>query len=177
MKKISVIFIALFMIAALAGAQHGAGPLGDHGAAGEHGGPGGGATVGSDGTIYISSVTVDTTAGTASQAIKAVNPAGTVVWTATLSNAGHVTLSDGNLIVESASRASDGAVTTTLTAISAASGATAWTKSINGRVELFPFNGGTYALVVVPATTSGGTAARSLMGISNSGSTLFTLAL
>jgi len=60
-----------------------------------------------------------------------------VAWTVTLSAGGHVTLSDGNLIVESASRASDGTVTTTLTAISTASGATAWTKTINGRVELF----------------------------------------
>jgi hypothetical protein len=68
-------------------------------------------------------------------------------------------------------------VTTTLTALSTASGATAWTKSISGRVELFPFNSGTYAIVVVPAAKSGGTATRSLMGISNNGSTLFTLAL
>src|SRR5947207_13077150 len=177
MKKISVVFLAVFMIAAIASAQHGGGPMGEHGLGDERGGPGGDAIVGSDGNIYLSSVIVDTTANTATQTIKAVSPAGTVVWTATLSAAGHPTLSDGNLIVEHASRASDGTVTTTLTAIATASGATAWTKTINGHVELFPFSGGTYAMVVVPPTTSGGTATRSLIGISNGGSTLFTLAL
>ena len=162
MKKVSVVFAALLMVAAVASAQHGGGP----GPGGDRG-PGGDAIVGSDGTIYI-------THGTA---ITAVRSTGTVAWTATLSTAGHVTLSDGNLIVENATRASDGTVTMTLTAISTASGATAWTKTINGHAELFPFSGGTYAIVVVPATTSGGTATRSLIGISNSGSTLFTLAL
>ena len=83
---------------------------------------------------------------------------------------------NGNVIAESYTR-SDGTITTTLTAISAASGATAWTKTINGRVELIPFSGGTYAIVTVPATTSGGTATRSVIGIGNDGSTLFTLAL
>ena len=166
MKKVAVILFALFVVAAAASAQHGMPPMGGHGPEGEHG-PGGAAIVGSDGTIYLSSGTT----------ITAVRSTGTVAWTATLSSGGHVVLSDGNLIVESASRASDGTVTTTLTAISAASGATAWTKSITGHVELFPFSGGTYALVVVPPATAGGTATRSLIGISNSGSTLFTLAL
>jgi len=122
MKKISVVFLAVFMIAAIASAQHGGGPMGEHGLGDERGGPGGDAIVGSDGNIYLSSVIVDTTANTATQTIKAVSPAGTVVWTATLSAAGHPTLSDGNLIVEHASRASDGTVTTTLTAIATASG-------------------------------------------------------
>jgi hypothetical protein len=169
MKRIAVVFIAIFMIAALASAQHGPGP-GERGP-GREGGPGGHATVGSDGTIYIESVSNDTLK------ITAVRPAGTVAWTATLSTPGHVTLSDGNLIVESASRPSDGAVTTTLTAVSTASGATAWTKTITGHVELFPFSAGTYAIVSLPPATSGGTPTRSLIGISNGGSTLFTLAL
>jgi hypothetical protein len=181
MKKIAVVFVALFMIAALAQAQHG--PMGaGHGPEGEHGpggpgGPGGGAIVGSDGTIYVPSVTVDTTANTATMTIKAVSPSGSVLWTATLSNPGHATLSDGNLVVESAARASDGTITTTLTAIATASGATAWTKTLNGHAQLFPFSGGVYALVIVPPATQGGTPTRSLVGISNSGSTLFTLAL
>src|SRR5262245_32346352 len=176
MKKISVVFAALLLVAAMASAQHpGPPPGGDRGPG--PGGPGGGAIVGSDGTIYLSSVTVDTTANTATHKITAVRSTGTVAWTATLSSPGHVVLSDGNLIVESESRASDGTFTTTLTAIAAASGSTAWTKTINGHAELFPFSGGTYALVVVPPATSGGTATRSLIGISNSGGTLFTLAL
>ena len=188
MKKASLVFVALLMIASMASAQHGAppppmgvmvGPGGEHGdhGPGGPGGPGGGAIVGSDGTIYISSVTVDTTANTATQKITAIRSTGAVAWTATLSSPGHAVLSDGNLIVESQSRASDGTVTTTLTAISAATGATAWTKTITGHVALFPFSGGTYALVVVPPATQGGTPTRTLIGISNSGSTLFTLSL
>lgn len=163
MKRTSVVFLAMMMAATIASAQHGGGPgRGPEG--GEHG-PGGAAIVGSDGTIFLANGTT----------ITAVRSTGTVAWTATVS--GHAILSDGNLIVESATRNSDGTVTTTLTAISTASGATAWTKTINGHAELFPFSGGTYALVVVPPTTSGGTATRSLIGISNSGATLFTLAL
>lgn len=170
MKKLAVVFLALMMAATVASAQHGGGPGPNHGPeGGDHGGPGGNVIVGSDGAIYLSNAET--------QKITAVRSTGTVAWTATLPAAGHVILSDGNLIVESAARASDGTVTTTLTAISTASGATAWTKTLNGHAELFPFSGGTYAVVVIPATTSGGTAARSLVGISNSGSTLFTLAL
>ena len=74
MKKVSVVFVALLTVAALASAQHGGGPGGDHGA----GGPGGNAIVGSDGTIYITNGT----------AITAVRSTGTVAWTATLSTAG-----------------------------------------------------------------------------------------
>ena len=178
MKRVSVVFLAVFFIAAMASAQHGGpGPMEGHGPGGPGGphGPGGGAIVGSDGTIYISTVTEAN--NTATEKITAVRSTGTVAWTATLSTPGHAVLSDGNLIVESGSRASDGTVTTTLTAISTATGATAWTKSITGHVDLHPFSGGTYAIVTVPPATQGGTATRSLIGIGNDGSTLFTLAL
>lgn len=180
MKKVSVLFLALTLAATIASAQHGGGP-GPHGPeGGEHGGPGGpggNAIVGSDGTIYLSSVTRDTTASTVTQKITAVRSTGTVAWTATLSTAGHPILSDGNLIVASPAPSGDGVPNTTLTAISTATGATAWTKTIAGHVQLFPFSGGTYAIVTILPATQGGTATRSLVGISNSGSTLFTLAL
>jgi len=174
MKKIAVVFLSLFMIAAVAGAQpHGGGPQADRagGPGGEHGPEGGHGIVGSDGTIYLSAVTVDTTANTASTKITAVRPSGAIAWTATLPVGAHLTLSGANLIAQSSTRSSaDSAVTTTLTAISTASGATVWTKTITGRVDLEPFNGGTYAFV------NNGTS-RSLVGIGNDGSTLFTLAL
>src|SRR5262245_43325773 len=108
MKRVSVVFLAIMMAATIASAQHGGGP----GRGPEGGEPGGGAIVGSDGTISLSNGTT----------ITAVRSTGTVAWTATVS--GHAILSDGNLIVESATRNSDGTVTTTLTAISTASGAT-----------------------------------------------------
>ena len=44
-------------------------------------------------------------------------------------------------------------------------------------LELRPFNNGTYAVVVTPAATTGGTATRSLVAIGNDGSILWTLAL
>jgi len=52
------------------------------------------------------------------------------------------------------------------------------TKSIAGRIgELAPFNGGTYVFVTVPATTSGGSATRSIVAVDNSGNTLWTVTL
>ena len=171
MKRVSLVFLALSMTTAIAVAHGGPGGPGR-----DDGHYGGGTEVGSDGTLYLSSVSVDSSAGTASTKITAVRPSGTVAWTVTLAVGAEVELSGGNVIAESYTR-SDGTITTTLTAISAASGATAWTKTINGRVELIPFSGGTYAIVTVPATTSGGTATRSVIGIGNDGSTLFTLAL
>jgi hypothetical protein len=182
MKKLAVVFLALMMVATLASAQHGGGPGPEHG----HGGPGGpgdlrgpGAgplSLGSDGSIYLSKVT-ETAEDVYTTTITAVRPAGTVAWTATVNAAAHVIVSDGNVIAESGTRNSDGTFTTTLNAFSASTGAAAWTKTINGRAQLVPFSGGTYAIVTVPATTSGGAATRSLIGISNSGTTLFTLAL
>ncbi len=169
MKKLAVVFLSLFMIAAIAAAQgHGGGPRGEHGPGGPEGGH---ALVGADGTIYIPTVTADSTANTASTKIVAVRPSGATAWTVTLNTLAHLTLSGTNLIAQSSTRSSaDSTVTTTLTAISTASGATVWTKTISGRVDLVPYSGGTYAFV------NNGTS-RSLIGIGNDGSTLFTLAL
>jgi len=158
MKKISVVAFTLLMTAAIASAQHGGGPR--PGGPGGEGGPGGHAIVTSDGTIILNDD------GT----ITAVRSTGTVAWTKTLTTEGPLVLSGVNLIQVSASRATDGTITSTLTAISTASGTTAWTKTFTGRVALEPFSGGTYALVSTAA-------ARSLVGIGNDGSTLFTLAL
>ena len=74
--------------------------------------------------------------------------------------------------------ATDSVVTSTVTARSTATGAVAWTATVNGRItDLEPFSGGTYAIVVTPATTSGGTATRSVVAFSNSGVKLWTVAL
>ena len=177
MKKIPFVFLALMMVAAIASAQHGGGPGPEHGPGGpgEYGGPGG-AQLGSDGSIYLAKVT-ETSNDVYTTTITAVRPSGTVGWTATVNARAHVTVSDGNVIAESSVRNSDGTITTTLNAFSASTGAAAWTVTLNGHAQLIPFSGGTYAIVVVPPATSGGTATRSLIAISNSGSTLFTLAL
>lgn len=183
MKKAVIAVFALLMVASIGLADgHGGGPGGGMGPGmgmGPDHGPGfeGGALVGSDGTIYITSAT--TTSGTTTVSVKAIRSTGATAWTATLpAGARGLTLSDGNLLTTSETRASDGTVTTTITAISTTSGSTAWTKTINGFVRDFvPFNGGTYAFVVTPATSSGGSAARSLVAIGNDGSVLWTVTL
>src|SRR5215467_2574727 len=124
MKKYSLIFLALMMVAAGAFAQHGGpgpGPM-DHGPGGPGdfgpgGGPGADASVGSDGSIFLTKVTESNNAYTTT--ITAVRPTGTVGWTATVNAAAHVIVSDGNVIAESGARNSDGTFTTTLNAFAA----------------------------------------------------------
>lgn len=167
MKKTSVIAFVLFLlVASMASAQHRGG--GPGGAPGEDRGPGGHAIVGTDGTIYLETAT----------GITAVRSTGTIAWTATVADAHGFVLSGSNLIATTRTEASDGTVSTTLTAISTNSGAVAWTRTLAGNAgELRPFSGGTYVFVVVPPATIGGTATRSLVAIGNDGSVLWTLAL
>jgi len=174
MKKVLAVFFAVSMIAAIAVANegHGGGPGGPGGFAG----PEGGLTVGSDGTVYLTSTTVANDVATTT--IKAVRTTGVVAWTATIAGRGHFTLSNSNLLTVSEAKATDGTITSTITAISTLTGATAWTRAITGRIgDLHPFSGGTYAEVVVPAATSTGTPTRSLVAIGNDGAVLWTLAL
>lgn len=193
MKRVLIAIFAVTLIAGTAMAQHGrgvgmgpgAGMGPGQGAGMGPGGPdhdgafGGPAFVGSDGTLYLTKGTTDS-AGTTTVQLAAVRPTGTIAWTATLPTGGrgHLVLSGSNLITVSETTATDGTVTSTLTAISTASGATVWTRTIAGRAgELIPFSGGTYAIVVTPAATTGATATRSLVAIGNDGSVLWTLAL
>jgi hypothetical protein len=176
MKRVLILTFAMLMIAAAATANGG------------HGGPGGdlgdfdrggaGAVVGSDGTIYITRSVVDTGTNTVTTTVTAVRPTGTTAWTATITTRGRLILSGSNLLSLNETRATDGTITSTITAIATATGATAWTRTISGEAqELQPFSGGTYAIVVTPATTSGGTATRSLVAIGNDGSVLWTVNL
>src|SRR5205814_4312807 len=163
--------VALTMIAAAALAHEGGGGRGNEGYGDD-------AIVASNGTIFITSSTIDTGTRTSTTTIKAISSSGAVMWTATLTNAGRLELSGSNLIATNSTSASDGTVSTTLTAISTSSGSVAWTRTLNGRVtSLEPFSAGTYAIVVVPATTSGGSATRSLVAIGNDGSVLWTVSL
>jgi len=170
MKRILITTVALAMIAAAALAHEGGSGRGNEGY--------GDAIVASNGTIFITSSTIDTGTRTSTTTIKAISTSGAVMWTATLTNAGRLELSGSNLIATNSTSASDGTVSTTLTAISTSSGSVAWTRTLNGRVtSLEPFSAGTYAIVVVPATTSGGSATRSLVAIGNDGSVLWTVSL
>jgi hypothetical protein len=184
MRKAVAAAFAFLMVASIAaangpGGPGGRGPGGPGGGPGEAGGPGGGLIVASNGTVFITSETYDSATNTGTATIKAVSSSGAVLWTQTFSNGhGRFEISGSNLLSVSDVVATDGSVTSTITAISASTGATAWTKTVTGRVtDLTPFNGGTYAVVVIPATTSGGTATRSLVAISDAGATLWSITL
>lgn len=176
MKRLLGYALSLMLIAGVASANGGGhGPGGGPG--GNDGGPGGGAIVAADGTIFVTRTVTDSGTNSATTTLKAITPSGNVAWTVTLTDRGHLVLSGSNLLSVSESETND-VYTSTITARATSTGATAWTATINGRItDLEPFSGGTYAIVVVPPTTSGGTATRSLVAISNSGATLWTVAL
>jgi PQQ-like domain len=172
MKRILITTLALTMLAAIASANNGGG----HGPEGFGGDAD--AIVASNGTIFVTSSTIDTGTRTSTTTVKAISSSGSLLWTASLTNAGRLELSGSNLITTNTTSASDGTVSTTLTAISASSGSVAWTRTLTGRVtSIEPFSAGTYAIVVVPAATSGGSATRSLVAISNDGTVLWTVSL
>lgn len=162
MKKVLIATLTLLLVAGAAMAQRGGGDRG-------HEGGFGGLIVASNGTVFITSVTRDSATETATTTITAVSTSGAKAWTATLANGGHLTLSGNNLL------SVDGS---TVTAINTATGATAWTLTQTGRItELEPFSGGTYAIVVTPAATSGAAATRALIAISSSGTVLWSVSL
>jgi hypothetical protein len=132
--------------------------------------------VAADGTVFVVRATVDSTTNAVTRTVTAITPAGATAWTANLpANHGRLVLSGSNLLT--LSDAADGTVNTTITALSTATGAVSWTLNVAGRVqELEAFSGGTYAVVVTPATTTAA-ATRSLVAISNSGAILWTVAL
>lgn len=179
MKRIAVFTLALLLTAGIASAQRGGGRPGGGPGGGPDGGPhGGNAIVASDGTIFVMRVVTDSATNDATTQIIAVSSSGATLWTQSISEGrGRLLLSGSNLLSVSDS-STDTAVSSAITARSTATGAVAWTATINGRVtDLEPFSGGTYAIVVNPPATEGGTATRSLVAISNSGATLWTVAL
>ncbi len=180
MKRVLIAALALSMIAAIAGAQH-------HGGGGMGGGikpgaPANGAgrgmdegmqgghnlVVAPDGTIFV----------TQNTKITAVRSTGAVAWTATLADAhGPLFLSGSNLLFVDRSVATDGTVSSVITALSTATGTTAWTRTLAGHVNsLEPLSGGTYAIVVTPGATAS-TGTLSLVAIGSDGSILWTLPL
>lgn len=166
------------------GGHPGPGPAGEgRGEGGPHGdgfGPGFGGppllVSSTTGSVYIireSATTADT------HELVGISSAGATLFTVNLgSDRPHLLISGANLLSVSSTEASDGTVTSTITARSGSTGATVWTRTLTGRVgPLTPFNGGTYAVVTIPAATSGGTATRSLVAIGNDGSVLWTVTL
>jgi hypothetical protein len=180
MKKTGIAVLALLMVATFAVANDHGGGAGPAGGPGGHGpeGDGGYLDVAADGTVIITRAAASSTAGTPVAELVAIRN-GAIAWTKTLPSPRTETEISGTQVIEVIDSTATGATTptTTLTALSLSSGAQAWTLNITGRVNsLTPFNGGTYAVVIIPAATSGGTATRNLVAISSSGVITSTVA-
>jgi hypothetical protein len=181
MKRTLIALLALTIITGSAFADGPGGPGGQNGGPrpgdGGPGGPGAGIIVGSDGSAYVTKSATDT-AGVTTTTLSAITAAGATAWTVTLAERGPLVLSGTTLFTESETRATDGTVTSTLTGRSTTSGAVLWTKTFTGHLgDLRPVNGGVYGVLSVPPATTGAAPTRSLVSISSSGATLFTVAL
>lgn len=135
------------------------GGMGDMAGMGEHRG----LIVGADGTVYTVRVSNPTT--TASQAtfeVVAVRSSGAIGWTASV-NAGmtFIEISGSHLLVTTSPHGFDmgeqspTSLSSTLVALSTASGLQQWTLQLDGfAFDIEPFAGGTYVTVVKPAQSS-----------------------
>jgi hypothetical protein len=174
MKKTAIAVLALLMIATFAVADGHGGP-----GAGGRGPVGGGyLDVASDGTVIITRAAAGSTAAAPVAEVVAIRN-GAIVWTSTLPSLHTDIEPSGTQLLEAYDTTATGATTptTTIRALSLATGAQAWTLNITGRVsDLTPFSGGTYAVVIIPATTTGGTATRNLVAISSTGVVTSTVA-
>ena len=177
MKKTITLVLALMMAATLAVANK-------HGGPGGPGGPGGRGvegdghlSVAADGTVVITRAAASsTTANPVAEVIAIRN--GSIAWSAALPSPHAGVEISGSQVIEVTDTTASGASTptTTLTALSLATGSQAWTLNITGRVnDLTPYSGGTYAVVIIPATTTGGTPTRNLVAISTGGTITSTV--
>ena len=217
MKRIttSLIFTLVLLVAGVANAQMMGG--GNHGGSGtpgngQNGGMNGGMgdmagmvgmgnhrglIVGSDGTVYTVRISNPTTTQAATFEVVAVRPSGAIGWTASV-NAGmtFIELSGNNLLVTSSPHGFDmgygqtpTTTSSTLVALSTASGSVQWTLQLDGfAFDVEPFAGGTYVTVAEPAQSNnsggmhGGTGSvsygtRTLVAVGNDGKVLWSVPL
>jgi hypothetical protein len=177
MKKTAIAVLALLMAATFAVADNHPGGPGPGAPAGYDGG-GGYLDVASDGTVIITRAAASSTHANPVAELVAIRN-GAIAWTATLLSPRTQTEISGAQVIEVSEPAPAAGATpaTTLTALSISNGTQAWTLNITGRVNnLTPFSGGTYAVVVIPAATSGGTPTRDLVATSSGGVVLSTVA-
>ena len=176
MKKTITLALALMMAATLAVAN-------EHGGPGGQGGPGRGVegdghlSVAADGTVVVTRAAASSTTAVPVAEVIAIR-SGAIAWSKTLPSPHSDVEISGTQVIEVTDTTASGASspTTTLTALSLATGAQAWTLNITGRVtDLTPYSGGTYAVVIIPATTTGGTPTRNLVAISTSGTITSTV--
>ena len=219
MKRITTILILtlVLLIAGVANAQmmgggshHGSGGTpsngqngGMNGGMGDMAGMAGmgdrrGLIVGSDGTVYTVRISNPTTTQAATFEVVAVRPSGAIGWTASV-NAGmtFIELSGNNLLVTTSPHGFDmgygqtpTTTSSTLVALSTASGSVQWTLPLDGfAFDVEPFAGGTYVTVVKPSQSNnnhggmhGGTGSvsygtRTLVAVGNAGTVLWSVPL
>lgn len=179
MKKTGIAALALLMVATFAVADGHGGPGGPAGGPGGRGIEGDGhLNVAADGTVIVRRAAASSTTANPVAEVVAIRN-GAIAWSATLPSPRTEVELSGTQVIEVTDTTASGASspTTGLTTLNVSNGAQAWTLSINGRVEnLTPYSGGTYAVVIIPATTTGGTATRNLVAISNTGVITSTVA-
>lgn len=180
MKKTITVVLALMMAATIAVANdHGGPPAGPGGP----GGPGRGVegdghlSVAADGTVVVVRAAASSTTANPVAEVVAIR-GGAIAWSATLSSPRSDVEISGSQVIEVTDTTASGASspTTTLTALALSNGAQAWTLNITGRVtDLIPYSGGTYAVVIIPAATTGGAPTRNLVAISSTGTVTSTV--
>jgi hypothetical protein len=181
MKKTITAVLALMMAATIAVANdHGGPPAGPGGPAGPGRGVEGDGhlSVAADGTVVVVRAAASSTTANPVAEVIAIR-GGAIAWSATLPSPHSDVEISGSQVIEVTDTTASGASspTTTLTALALSNGAQAWTLNITGRVaDLNPYNGGTYAVVIVPAATTGGTPTRNLVAISSTGTVTSTVA-
>lgn len=219
MKRVtkSLIFTLVLLVASIANAQmmggggHGSGNSGNGQNGGMNGGMGDmagmvgmgnhrGLIVGTDGTVYTVRISnAATTTQTATFEVVAVRPSGTIGWTASVSTGmTFIELSGNNLLVTTSPHGTGmgngqtpASVSSTLVALSTASGSAQWSLPLDGfAFDLEPFAGGTYVTVVKPTqasntagggmhtgTGTGSYATRTLVAVGNDGKVLWSVPL
>jgi hypothetical protein len=180
MKKTITVALALMMAATIAVANDRGGPPAGPGGPGPGRGVEGDGhlSVATDGTVVVVRAAASSTTGNPVAEVIAIR-GGAIAWSATLSSPRSDVEISGSQVIEVTDTTASGASspTTTLTALALSNGAQAWTLNITGRVaDLIPYSGGTYAVVIVPAATTGGTPTRNLVAISSTGTVTSTVA-
>lgn len=214
MKRTTTIlfFTLVLLVAGVANAQMMGGGGNHYGSGGSYGQNGGmgdlpgmvgmgnhrGLIVGTDGSVY--SVRVSNLAATRTPAFEvvAVRPSGAIGWTASVGpGMTFIELSGSNLLVTTSPRGFDmgygqipATASSTLVALSTASGSVQWTLQLDGfAFDIEPFAGGTYVTVVKPVQASnnfggmhGGTGtisygSRTLVAVGNDGRVLWSIPL
>ena len=177
MKKTITVALALMMAATLAVANDHGGPGGPGGGPGRGVEGDGHLSVAADGTVVITRAAASSTTANPVAEIVAIRN-GSIAWSAALPSPRSGVEISGSQVIEVTDTTASGASTptTTLTALSLSTGAQAWTLNVTGRVnDLTPYSGGTYAVVIIPATTTGGTPTRNLVAISTGGTITSTV--